>query len=63
MILNPFIWIGLIIVFSPKFVETVKEYLRNRRRRNEISDNRLNERLINDAIANSENIVFEGNRS
>ena len=56
---DPLIWVGLIVVFAPRFFGGVRDYFRNRRRRIEISENRLNERLINDAIVNSENIVFE----
>jgi len=57
IIFAPFIWIGLIVEFGPRFIRGVKEHFRSRRRRREITEDRLNERLINDAIANSENLV------
>lgn len=58
MAFNPFFWIGLVVVFGPRIIEGMREYFRNRRRRIENTENRLTERLINDAIVNSENIVF-----
>jgi hypothetical protein len=59
IVFDPIIWIGLVIVFAPKMWGGIRDYFRNRRRRLEITENRLTERLINDAIVNSGNIVFE----
>jgi hypothetical protein len=39
---DPLIWIGLIVVFAPRFLGSIKDYFRNRRRRIEIAENRLN---------------------
>jgi hypothetical protein len=30
---DPMIWIGLLVVFAPRFFGAVKDYFRNRRRR------------------------------
>ncbi len=62
IVFDPFIWIGIIIVFAPKICNGIKEYFRARRRRREITDDRLNERLIKDAIGNADNLVYENER-
>lgn len=37
LIFDPFIWIGLIIEFGPRFIRGIKEHFRSRRRRREIA--------------------------
>jgi hypothetical protein len=48
-LLNPVIWIGLIIYYVPKGISHLVYLYRRRRRSAENSQNRLHERLINDA--------------
>jgi hypothetical protein len=37
ILFDPFIWIGLILVFAPRFFGGIRDYFRNRRRRIEIA--------------------------
>lgn len=49
LVINPFVWVGLIIYFLPKGIDFCVSYFRRRRAANETSNELIKEKFIREA--------------